>query len=74
MLFGVKECVEIVARRKVALRWTCRQPLPRVVTDRAGLHRLPGELRNMTFDAGFVAGKFQQQLFVAGGGFDDAFL
>lgn len=68
VLFRIKERIEIVAARKVALRRTSRQPLFGIVADRTGLRRLGDELLDVAFDAGFVTGKFQPLLFVALGG------
>lgn len=65
VLFGVKESVEVVPARKVALRRSGRQALFRVVANRAGLLRLGDELLDVAFDAGFVAWEFQATLFVA---------
>lgn len=67
VLFGVEECIEIIAQREVALRRAGGQPLFRVVTDAAGLWTVSGELLNVAFDTGFVTGKLQLQLFVAAG-------
>lgn len=67
VLFGVEECIEIIALRKITLRRAGGQPLFRVVTDGAGLRRFGRELLNVTFDAGFVTGKLQFQLFVTAG-------
>lgn len=67
VLFGVKESVEIIPARKVALWRTRRQSIFGVVANRAGLLRFGDELLNVAFDAGFVPGEFQPRLFVAVG-------
>lgn len=59
VLFGIKESVEIVTIRKVALRRSGDQPLFYFVADGAGLLRQSRELRDVAFDAGVVTGKFQ---------------
>lgn len=65
VLFGVKESVEIITTRKIALRRTRRQALSGVVADCAGLRRFGDELLDVAFDAGFMAREFQFLLFVA---------
>lgn len=69
VLPGVEKRVEIITAREVALRRARRQSyglaLLGAVANRAGLLRTRGEFDDVTFDAGFVAGKFQPQLFVA---------
>lgn len=65
VLLGVEQRVVGLAFGKVALRRAGAQALRLVVTDRTGLQRTRCELNDVAFHAGFVAGKFQTQLFVA---------
>lgn len=69
VLPGVEKRVEIVTLWEVALRWARGQPsylaLLSAVADRASLLGARGELDDVAFDAGFVAGEFQTQLFIA---------